>query len=67
MSERGGGLIGLGIPEVEAKRNEEKLKKGNYLVSAHANTDDQLDRAEEIFKAKGAEDISTVREAAVPA
>ena len=25
-----GGLVGLGIPEIEAKRYEEKLKKGNY-------------------------------------
>jgi len=26
-----GSLIGFGIPEIEAKRYEEKLKKGNYL------------------------------------
>ena len=61
-----GGLIGLGIPEIEAKRYEDKLKKGNYLVSAHANNGDQFDRAGEIFKAEGAEDISTVREATAP-
>ena len=61
-----GGLIGLGIPEIEAKRYDEKLRKGNYLISAHGNTSDQLDRAEQIFKAEGAEDISTVREATAP-
>jgi len=61
-----GGLIGLGIPEIEAKRYDEKLRKGNYLVSAHGNTSEQLDRAEEIFEAEGAEDISTVREASAP-
>src|SRR4030095_441063 len=58
-----GGLVGLGIPEIEAKRYDEKLRKGNYLISAHADDDNQLDRAEEIFEAEGAEDISTVGEA----
>lgn len=54
-----GGLIGLGIPEIEAKRYEEKLKAGNYLISVHARDGDQEDRAKEIFKAAGAEDITT--------
>ena len=61
-----GGLIGLGIPEIEAKRYDEKLRKGNYLISAHGDNSDQLDRAKEIFKAEGAEDISTVSEASAP-
>ncbi len=61
-----GGLIGLGIPEIEARRYDEKLRKGNYLISAQGNSGDQLDRAEKIFKAEGAEDISTVREATAP-
>lgn len=61
-----GGLIGLGIPEIEAKRYDEKLRKGNYLISAHANTSEQIDRAEKIFKDAGAEDISTVSEATAP-
>jgi len=61
-----GGLIGLGIPEIEAKRYEEKLKQGNYLISVHANDDDQEDRAEKIFKEHQAEDITTASESAVP-
>lgn len=61
-----GGLIGLGIPEIEAKRYEEQLKKGNYLISAHAEDGDRLDRAKAVFKDAGAEDISTVREASAP-
>jgi hypothetical protein len=60
------GLIGLGIPEIEAKRYEERLLTGNYLVSVHTEDGDQIDRAEEIFKGEDGEDISTVREAAVP-
>ncbi len=54
-----GGLIGLGIPEIEAKRYEEKIKAGNYLIAVHAANDDQEDRAKEIFKTAGAEDITT--------
>jgi hypothetical protein len=58
-----GGLIGLGIPEIEAKRYEEKLKKGNYLIAVHADVSEDIDRAKHIFKTAGAEDISTVTEA----
>src|SRR5437762_1180650 len=61
-----GGLIGLGIPEIEAKRYEEKLKKGNYLIAVHADESEDVDRAEDIFNAAGAEDISTVSEASAP-
>ena len=61
-----GGLVGLGIPEIEAKRYEEKLKKGNYLVAVHARDDDQEDRAEEIFKDCGAEDITTAGMSSTP-
>src|SRR5436190_9962176 len=61
-----GGLIGLGIPEIEAKRYEEKLKKGNYLIAVHTHESEEVDRAKQIFKTVGAEDISTVREASAP-
>ncbi len=61
-----GGLIGLGIPEIEAKRYEEKFKKGNYLVSVHTDNGDQIDRAKKIFKEADAEDINTVSEATAP-
>jgi hypothetical protein len=62
-----GGLIGLGIPEIEAKRYEDKLKKGNYLICAHAKDGKQIDHAEKVFKDAGAEDICTVSEATAPA
>lgn len=54
-----GGLIGMGIPEIEAKRYEDKLKSGNYLIAVHAHDGDETDRAKEIFKNAGADDIST--------
>ena len=61
-----GGLIGLGIPEIEARRYEEKLKKGNYLIAVHTDESEDVDRAKDIFKAAGAEDISTISEASAP-
>src|SRR5580765_6378947 len=60
-----GGLIGLGITKIEAKRYDEKLKKGNYLIAVHTDESEDVDRAKHIFKTAGAEDISTVSEASV--
>ncbi len=61
-----GGLIGLGIPEIEAKRYEQKLKAGNFLIAVHARTDEEEDRAEEIFKGAGAQDITSSSMSSVP-
>jgi hypothetical protein len=60
-------LIGLGIPEIEAKRYEEKLKAGNYLISVHAHNGDREDLAKDIFKAAGAEDITVSSMSKTPA
>jgi hypothetical protein len=61
-----GALIGMGIPEIEAKRYEGKVKDGNILLSVHTEDSRELDRAKEILKADGAEDISYTGEASVP-
>jgi len=61
-----GGLIGSGIPEIEAKRYEEKLKTGNYLISVNTDADEDEVKAKAIFKAQGAEDIVTTMDATVP-
>ena len=60
-----GALIGLGIPEYEAKQYEGKILKGNMLISVHTEDGDEVDRAKEIFKREGAQDISYTGEAAV--
>ena len=60
-----GALVGLGIPEFEAKRYEGKLKEGNILISIHSEDSKQTDRAEEILKAGNAQDISSATESAV--
>jgi hypothetical protein len=62
-----GGLIGMGIPEIEAKRYEGKLKTGNYLIAVHVHDGSEKDRAKEIFKNAGAEDISTSTMSKAPA
>lgn len=53
-----GGLIGLGIPEIEAKRYENRIAQGNILISVLAETGDEVNRAKEVLKNAGAEDIS---------
>ena len=54
-----GALIGMGIPEYEAKRYEGRVKNGGILVSVHCDNGDWVDKAEEILKREGAEDISS--------
>lgn len=61
-----GGLIGLGIPEIEAKRYEGKVKAGNILLSVHTENAEEIDRAKDIFKQAGAQDICTTGEASTP-
>src|SRR6186713_3451247 len=60
-----GALIGMGIPEYEAKRYEGKVKGGSALISVHSENSTETDRAKTIFEAAGGEDISTSSEAAV--
>jgi hypothetical protein len=60
-----GALVGLGIPEYEAKRYEGKIKSGNVLISVHTDDSGERSRAEDIFENAGAEDISSTSEASV--
>lgn len=59
----GGALIGMGIPEYEAKRYEGKVRDGNILISVHTEDGDEVKRAKAVFEEAGAEDISTSSEA----
>lgn len=60
-----GALVGMGIPEYEAKRYEGKIKSGNILISVHSETATETRRAKDIFELAGAEDISSSSEAEV--
>ena len=66
VTDTGGGLIGLGIPEFEARRYEGKLKDGNILISVHTESSEEITRAEDIFTRAGAQDICTTGETTAP-
>lgn len=59
-----GSLVGLGIPEYEAKKYESQLRKGFVLISVNANDSKRIDRAKEIFQQENAHDIATSSEKA---
>jgi len=61
-----GALIGMGIPEYEAKRYEGKVKDGNILLSVQTEDSKERDRAKKILEAGGAVDVSYTGEASVP-
>jgi hypothetical protein len=60
-----GALLGMGIPEYEAKRYEARLREGRILLSVHSDDSDETKLAKEIFERAGAEDISSSTEAGV--
>lgn len=60
-----GALVGMGIPEYEAKRYEGHIKAGGVLLSVHCNSSEAVERAKELLKQTGAQDISSTGEASV--
>ena len=58
-----GGLVGVGIPEYEAKRYEGRVKKGGFLVSVHCDDSNWVSKAKKLLEETGAEDISSTGEA----
>lgn len=57
-----GSLIGMGIPEYEAKRYEGFVKDGGILLSVHVDDNDWAKKAKEILDTSGARDIATAGE-----
>ena len=60
-----GGLIGLGMPEYEAKRHEGHLTKGGSLLSVHCSSSYWVKQAKAVMKETGAEDISSSGETSI--
>src|SRR6267143_3738472 len=60
-----GALVGLGIPEYEAKRYEGRIQKGGILLSVHCASSDEVKRSKDIIQRTGGEDISSTGEASV--
>lgn len=58
-----GALIGVGIPEYEAKRYEGRIRNGGILLSVHCDNSDWAKRAKEVLGHTGASDIATSGEA----
>lgn len=58
-----GGLIGLGMPEYEAKRFEGMIRKGSLLLSVHCDNLDWANKAKDILQDAGADDIASSGEA----
>jgi hypothetical protein len=58
-----GALVGMGIPEYEAKRYEGRVKDGGILLSVHSGSSETTKRAKLILEATGAQDISSTSEA----
>lgn len=58
-----GALIGMGIPEYEAKRYEGRVKGGGILLSVHADDSSWTKKAKDILERTGAEDVSSTGEA----
>ena len=58
-----GALVGMGIPEYEAKRYEGRVKEGGILLSVHSDNSKWTKQAKEILERTGAQDISSAGEA----
>ncbi len=61
-----GTLIGLGIPEHDARRYEEKVKAGKILLSLDVESEDEVAQAKQVLKAHWARNIATSGESSVP-
>ena len=58
-----GALVGMGIPEYEAKRYEGRIKQGGILLSVHCDNADWVGKAKELLRETGGEDIASAEEA----
>jgi hypothetical protein len=57
-----GALVGMGIPEYEAKRYEGMIKEGGILVSVHCDNSDWVKRAKQLLENTGANDVASAGE-----
>jgi hypothetical protein len=57
-----GGLIGLGIPEHEAKHFAGRIEQGEILLSVHCVSAESILQAKEIMRQTGAENIASTLE-----
>jgi len=60
-----GALIGMGIPEYEAKRFEGMIKEGRALISVHCDRQEWVAHAKRVLEAAGGKDIASRSEEGV--
>jgi hypothetical protein len=58
-----GALVGMGIPEYEAKRYEGMIKEGKALISVHCDSQDWVSKAKKILEDCGGKDVASRSEA----
>jgi hypothetical protein len=58
-----GALVGMEIPEYEAKRYERRVKDGGILLSIHSDDSAWTKRAKAVLERTGAQDIASTGEA----
>ena len=58
-----GGFLAMGLPRLEARRYERKVKKGSILICVHTEDAGDLARARDIFQQADAQDICMTGEA----
>jgi hypothetical protein len=59
-----GALLGVGIPEYEAKRYQGRIENGGILLSVHCDDSRWVNKAKRLLSSTGAEDISSTGESA---
>jgi len=57
-----GALVGLGVPEYEAKRYEGRVKDGGTLLSVHCEGAARVKRAKQVLNSSGADDVAATGE-----
>ncbi|MBV9504728.1 MAG: DUF3341 domain-containing protein [Acidobacteriia bacterium] len=57
-----GALVGMEIPEYEAKRYEGRIREGGILVSVHCDDEHWVKRAKDIMRDSGGQDIGAAGE-----
>jgi|SRR5579871_317334 len=59
-----GALVGMGIPEYEAKRYEGRIREGGILCSVHCDNSEWVKRAKDIMQETGGQEIASAGEKA---
>jgi uncharacterized membrane protein len=61
-----GALVGMGIPENEARSYEGRVRAGNVLVAVHTDSPTEQRVARDILDRVGAHDIDVTNESSLP-